>query len=264
MSEPPNAAMSDPARSESTTAMTGAAAGAGWRQGFEKLVRRAQAALWWEGAWPALWAPIGVAAIFLAVSWLGLWLDLTPLAPADRPRGLCAARARFLLAADPPAAARTWARARSARPRCRPAATARPGARGYARARRRRYRRRARFGSCIGAGPQAIASLGSVAPPRPDMPRRDRYALRAAALLARPSAAFVAGRRSGSRARRRLRLARAPAAGRPVPDRRLDRPAALHPPAAADDRSRGRRAAPAGAVGSTVVVRVAGARRRRR
>ncbi|HEU6441477.1 MAG TPA: TIGR02302 family protein, partial [Microvirga sp.] len=45
---------------------------------------------------------------------------------------------------------------------------------------------------------EAIARM-RVAPPRPDMPRRDRYALRAAGILALVTSAFVAGPEIGSR-----------------------------------------------------------------
>ncbi|WP_232629661.1 DUF4175 family protein, partial [Methylobacterium sp. Leaf118] len=49
------------------------------RQRLDRLVAGARAAGLWERVWPVLWRPLGVALAFLTVSWLGLWLDLTPL-----------------------------------------------------------------------------------------------------------------------------------------------------------------------------------------
>ena len=49
------------------------------RRRLDRLVARARAAGLWERAWPVLWRGLGVALAFLAVSWLGLWLDLSPL-----------------------------------------------------------------------------------------------------------------------------------------------------------------------------------------
>ncbi|WP_018699088.1 TIGR02302 family protein [Amorphus coralli] len=40
----------------------------------DRLVRRARLSLLWEKLWPALALPLGVIALFLALSWLGLWL----------------------------------------------------------------------------------------------------------------------------------------------------------------------------------------------
>lgn len=49
------------------------------RRRLDRLVGRARAAGLWERVWPVLWRGLGVALAFLAVSWLGLWLDLSPL-----------------------------------------------------------------------------------------------------------------------------------------------------------------------------------------
>lgn len=49
------------------------------RRRLDRLVARARAAGLWERAWPVLWRGLGVVLAFLAVSWLGLWLDLPPL-----------------------------------------------------------------------------------------------------------------------------------------------------------------------------------------
>ena len=46
---------------------------------LDQLVARARAAGLWERAWPVLWRGLGVVLAFLAVSWLGVWLDLSPL-----------------------------------------------------------------------------------------------------------------------------------------------------------------------------------------
>ena len=76
-----------------------------------------------------------------------------------------------------------------------------------------------------------------VAAPRPDMPKRDRYALRAVAILALVASAFVAGPEIGTRLVVRLRLAKACGSRAHVPHRWLDRPAALYAGTAGDDRS---------------------------
>ncbi|WP_246694864.1 DUF4175 family protein, partial [Methylobacterium sp. WL6] len=44
---------------------------------LDRLVARSNAAGLWERAWPVLWRGLGVVLAFLAVSWLGLWLDLS-------------------------------------------------------------------------------------------------------------------------------------------------------------------------------------------
>ncbi|PXW65838.1 TIGR02302 family protein [Methylobacterium sp. B4] len=46
---------------------------------LDRLVAQARAAGLWERVWPVLWRGFGVGLAFLAVSWLGLWLDLPPL-----------------------------------------------------------------------------------------------------------------------------------------------------------------------------------------
>ena len=47
---------------------------------FDDLVGQARLVLWWERIWPALWGSIAVVLVFVAASWLGLWLDLPPTA----------------------------------------------------------------------------------------------------------------------------------------------------------------------------------------
>ncbi|NIX78195.1 TIGR02302 family protein [Microvirga terricola] len=165
---------------------------------FEQFVARAGRFLWWERAWPRIWLPLFVLSLFLTVSWLGLWLDLPPfwrivglglfaaaalfsvwpllrlrwpsrlnaLDRLDRDTGLKDAPARALddtLASgtDDPGTQALWAL----------------------------HRKRAE---------EAVARM-RVAPPRPDMPKRDRYALRAMGVLALVASAFVAGPEMGSR-----------------------------------------------------------------
>ena len=66
---------------------------------------RARLAILWERLWPALAAPATAVGLFLAVSWLGLWLWLPP---SGRAVGLCvflllaAAAMRAAPAASPP------------------------------------------------------------------------------------------------------------------------------------------------------------------
>jgi hypothetical protein len=48
-----------------------------WQVRLERFVKRARLTLWWERAWPALWLPLAVLIVFLVVSWLGLWLELS-------------------------------------------------------------------------------------------------------------------------------------------------------------------------------------------
>src|SRR5215469_13305816 len=52
-----------------------------------RAVNRARWALLWERLWPALAAPATAIGLFLAVSWLGVWLWVPPVARAI---GLCA------------------------------------------------------------------------------------------------------------------------------------------------------------------------------
>ncbi|MGX1308314.1 uncharacterized protein (TIGR02302 family) [Amorphus suaedae] len=53
--------------------MTGPAADAVAMR-VDRLVRRARLSLLWERLWPALALPLAVVCLFLALSWLGLWL----------------------------------------------------------------------------------------------------------------------------------------------------------------------------------------------
>src|SRR5260370_42650089 len=73
---------------------------------LERALRRAR----WTGFWERLWPPLATLAtavgVFLAVSWLGLWLWLAPLRPAIALSGFAAvaraAVAPFFLGRVPP------------------------------------------------------------------------------------------------------------------------------------------------------------------
>ncbi|MET7247547.1 TIGR02302 family protein [Methylobacterium sp. EM32] len=228
------------------------------RAGLDRLVVRAGRVTLWEQAWPILWRGLAVVLVFLAASWLGLWLDAGPalrmagvavfglaligvllpllrlrriariqaLARIDRDAGLSHRPARTLedtlaLGGDDPGTQALWALHRK-----RAAAT--------------------------------LARL-KVSGPRPGMTRRDPYALRAGAILAAVAGAFVAGPEAGDRLRAAFDW-RGPAAAAPSfrVDGWIDPPLYTRTPplivtlAEAGQRLR----AP---VNSTLVVRVAGA-----
>ncbi|QRE72484.1 TIGR02302 family protein [Methylobacterium aquaticum] len=228
------------------------------RAGLDRLVVRAGRVTLWEQAWPILWRGLAVLLVFLAVSWLGLWLDAGPawrmagvalfglallaallplvrlrriarnqaLARIDRDAGLSHRPARTLednlaLGQDDPGTRALWALHRS-----RAAAT--------------------------------LARL-KVSGPRPGMARRDPFALRAGAILAAAAAAFVAGPEAGERLRAAFDW-RGPVAAAPSfrVDGWIDPPLYTRTPplivtlAEAGQRLR----AP---VNSTLVVRIAGA-----
>ncbi|MDE2577746.1 MAG: TIGR02302 family protein [Hyphomicrobiales bacterium] len=165
-----------------------------------RLLARARAALAFEGLWRAGSAAAAVLALFLAVSWLDVWRFVPP---ALRPFGVLA----FVAAAG----VLVW-RERGALTPSRQAALSRidadPAAAGAAQA--------LADAPANGGDPQTEAlwrahqarmaqrlSRVSAPTPSPRMDRRDRYALRAAALLA----ALVAGVYAG--ADRTARLANA-------------------------------------------------------
>ena len=159
---------------------------------LERLVSRARAALWWEGVWPRLWVPLGIVMAFAVLSWLGLWLDLPPLA---RKVGVGLFAAAFLLSLWPLARLRPPARRAALDRLDRDSGLKHGPARAFedtlalggedagSRTLWELHRRRA----------EAALTRLRVAAPRPDMPRRDRYALRAAGLVAVAASAFVAG-----------------------------------------------------------------------
>lgn len=165
---------------------------------FGRLVTHARWSLWWEDAWPRLWLPLAIVLLFLTLSWFGLWLDASPL---WRGIGIALFTAAFLLSLWPLARLRMPNRTRALDRLDRdtglthgPArvlddslalGTADPGTRALWSLHRKRAE-------------EAVGRM-RVSPPRPDMARRDRYALRAAGILALVTSAFVAGPEIGTR-----------------------------------------------------------------
>jgi uncharacterized protein (TIGR02302 family) len=228
-----------------------------WKERLDRLVRIARAALWWERAWPVAWLPLGIVILFLTFSWLGGWLDLSP-------RGRQIGLGLFVLAALAslwPALRLKWPGRGAALDRLdRDAGLAHGPARAIedtlalghgdvgSRALWELHRKRA----------QTAVERLRVAAPRPDMARRDRYAARAAALVALAGSAFVAGPEVGSRLRSAFDW-RAPMPPAPAlrVDGWIDPPLYTRTPPLMIDLAAGeqRLRAP---VRSTVVIRVAG------
>jgi uncharacterized protein (TIGR02302 family) len=167
-------------------------------QRFGRLVAHARWSLWWEEAWPRLWLPLAIVLLFLTLSWLGLWLDMPVL---WRTIGLGLFAAALLLSLWPILRLRMPSRARALDRLDRETGLATGPARALddslalgsgdpgTRALWALHRKRAE---------EAVGRM-RVGLPQPDMPRRDRYALRAAGLLALVTSAFVAGPEIGSR-----------------------------------------------------------------
>ena len=165
---------------------------------FSRLIGRASWSLWWERAWPRIWLPLAIIGLFLTLSWFGLWLDLSPF---WRTVGLSAFAVALLISLWPLFHLR-WPNRTSALDRLdRDTGLSHGPARVLddqlalgssdvgTRALWALHRKRAE---------EAVSRM-RVAPPRPDMPRHDRYALRAAGLLALVASAFVAGPEIGTR-----------------------------------------------------------------
>jgi uncharacterized protein (TIGR02302 family) len=165
---------------------------------FGRLVGRARWSLLWEQAWPRLWLPLSIILLFLTSSWFGLWLEVSAL---WRTVGLGVFAVAFLASFWPLLRMRMPSRMRALDRVDRDTGLSHGPARVLddnlalgsgdvgTRALWALHRRRAE---------DAIGRM-RVAPPRPDMPRHDRYALRAAGLLALVASAFVAGPEIGSR-----------------------------------------------------------------
>jgi uncharacterized protein (TIGR02302 family) len=49
-----------------------------WRSRLDRQIALSRAALGFERLWPRLWLPLGVVFLFLAVSWLGVWVRIAP------------------------------------------------------------------------------------------------------------------------------------------------------------------------------------------
>jgi len=223
---------------------------------FGRLVNHARWSLWWEDAWPRIWLPLAIVLLFLTLSWFGLWLDA---APFWRSVGLGLFTAAFLLSLWPLLRLRMPSRTRAldrldrdtglthGPARVLDDSLALGGADPGTRALWSLHRKRAE---------DAIGRM-RVAPPRPDMPRRDRYALRAAGVLALVTSAFVAGPEIGSRLKAAFdwREASASAPSFRI-DGWIDPPLYTRMPPLMIDLARGQSLrAP---IHSTIVVRVAG------
>ncbi len=169
-----------------------------WRQRLDRLVGLARAALWWERAWPALWLPLAVLIAFLTLSWLGLWLDLPP---EGRRVGLILFGVAAVLSFWPLIRV-AWPGRTAGLDRLDRDSGLRHGpARALedtlalgkedvgSRALWELHRRRAQ---------EAVDRL-RLAPPHPNMAGRDRFALRAAGVVALVASAFVAGPEIGQR-----------------------------------------------------------------
>ncbi|MCB5177693.1 TIGR02302 family protein [Microvirga lenta] len=223
---------------------------------FARLVGRARWSLWWEQAWPRIWLPLAIVGLFLTLSWFGLWLDASPF---WRSVGLSAFALAFLVSLWPLLRLR-WPSRTSALDRLDRDTGLKHGP-----------ARVLDDNLALGSGDLGTRALWAlhrkraeetvsrmrVAPPSPDMPRHDRYALRAAGLLALVASAFVAGPEIGSRLSaafdwRRLE-ASAPAFRI---DGWIDPPLYTRMPPLMIDLARGQSLrAP---INSTVVVRIAG------
>ena len=168
------------------------------RTRFERLIAAARSVLWWERLWPALWWPLAVVLLFVAVSCLGLWLDLSPL---GRKIGLGLFALAFATAFLPLAKLRAPGRTAALDRLDREAGLSHGPARALddtlalgeddpgSRVLWDLHRRRAEA---------AVAKLRLPAP-HPDMAQRDRFALRGMVLVGLAASVVVAGPEFGSR-----------------------------------------------------------------
>lgn len=225
---------------------------------LERLVERARNALWIENIWPRLWLPVGVVGAFLILSWLGLWQEVAPL---WRMVGSIGFGLLFVASLVPLAFARRPARNlaldrldHDSGIRHGPARTlddelAVGATDAGSMALWELHRRRAE---------ESVSRL-KVNPPRPDMPRRDRFAFRAVGILALVASAFVAGPDLTGRLTSAFEW-RAPAPAPPAfrVDGWIDPPIHTRIPPLMIDLAAGVQTLRA-PVNSTVVVRMAGA-----
>ncbi|MCP1547701.1 MULTISPECIES: TIGR02302 family protein [Methylorubrum] len=166
------------------------------RHRLDRLVAQARAAGLWERAWPVLWRGLGVVLAFLAASWLGLWLDVSPL---GRMIGL-GLFALLLVAALWPvvrlrALSRREALARIDREAARDGGTAHDPASSIEdtlAVGQSDPVTRALWALHQSRAAAAVARL-KAGRPRPHMPGHDPLALRAGVLVAALAALFVAG-----------------------------------------------------------------------
>ncbi len=162
------------------------------RQRLDELARRAALAIGWERVWPILALALVIFALFLAVSFLGLWLE-TPrwgriLGSVLFALAIAAAFARLATLHIARRAERLARLDRDSGLAHQPATTledqvANGGADPVTQALWRLHRQRA----------EQAASTLKICPPSPHLAGRDVYALRAAAMLAVVAAGFVAG-----------------------------------------------------------------------
>ena len=257
MSDSPGSGSRPAASRRSPWHPAGRSSGHPWQERLDRLVGRARLTLWWERAWPALWMPVAVLILFLTLSWLGVWLDL---APASRQVGLALFGLAALGSLLPLLRLRWPARGaaldrldRDAGLRHGPARTLEDTlALG-----REDAGSRALWDLHLRRAQDKVAGL-RVSAPRPGMARRDRYAVRAGALVALAASAFVAGPEIGTRLRSAFDWrAPAPAAPSLRVDGWIDPPLYTRTPPLMIDLAAGRQHLRA-PVRSTVVIRVAG------
>jgi uncharacterized protein (TIGR02302 family) len=164
-----------------------------------RLKAQASAALWWERLWPPLAALLSLAALFVAAAWFGAFLYAPTWGRAAMLALFALAAAAILVLAARrlrvPAARETLARLdRDSGAPHRPVTAltdelADADADPATRALWQTHRARAR----------AAAGRIAVRAPSPRLVERDRYALRAAALLLLVASAFVAGPQKAAR-----------------------------------------------------------------
>jgi uncharacterized protein (TIGR02302 family) len=223
---------------------------------FARLIGRARWSLWWEQAWPRIWLPLAIIVLFLTLSWFGLWLDATPF---WRTVGLSVFALALLASLWPLLRLRMPTRTGALHRLDRDTGLNHGPARTLddnlalgagdmgSRALWALHRKRAE---------EAVARM-RVAPPSPNMPKHDRYALRAAGLLALVASAFVAGPEIGSRLAAAFDWRRVEASAPAFRiDGWIDPPLYTRMPPLMIDLARGQNLrAP---INSTVVVRIAG------
>ncbi len=161
-------------------------------RGLSRLSLRAGFALWWESLWPALVPPLGIAALFVAASWLGALASLPSSARLLALAVFAVAGLASLIPLAriaPPGTAerlRRIDRDSNAKHGLASAWTDHLGAGKADGATRLLWEaHRRRLGGAL--------SAARVAWPRPGMVGRDRYALRTAPLLILAAAYFAAG-----------------------------------------------------------------------
>ena len=181
----------------------------------------------WERLWPALASIATAVGLFLALSWLGLWLWLPPVGRAIGARLVLPDRGGRAAAAAAPAAAEPDRQAPPARPQFRADASARHHDLRQDRRRDRRRSCRSRSGARISSARCALRKTLRAGVPVPRVAARDPMALRALVLVLVIATFFVAGGDRMQARPCRVRLAGRDHAGE-FPHRRLDQPAALH------------------------------------